>query len=79
MRAIGYILAPVTKRLVDIDDDALEAAQVALGTGGLKDTVNAALSAAAADSEARLAEIRKSFAAASGVPFTDADRAEAWQ
>jgi len=69
----------MTKRLVDIDDDALEAAQVALGTAGLKDTVNAALSAVAADTDARLAEIRNAFAAAAGVPFTDADRAEAWQ
>ena len=69
----------MTKRLVDIDDDALDAAKVALGTSGLKDTVNAALSAVAADSDDRLEEIRQAFAAAAGVPLTDEEREQAWQ
>lgn len=33
----------MTKRLVDIDDEALEQARKALGTRTLKDTVNASL------------------------------------
>jgi Arc/MetJ family transcription regulator len=33
----------MTKRLVEIDDEVLEAARQALGTTTLKDTVNAAL------------------------------------
>lgn len=36
----------MTKRLVDIDDAALEAARGALDTATIKDTVNAALRAA---------------------------------
>ena len=38
----------MTKRLVDIDDAALEAAREALETRTIKDTVNAALRAASA-------------------------------
>jgi Arc/MetJ family transcription regulator len=34
------------KRIVDIDDDALDAARKALGTSSIKDTVNAALAQA---------------------------------
>lgn len=33
----------MTKRLVDVDDEALEAARRAFGTATLKDTVNVAL------------------------------------
>ena len=69
----------MTKRLVDVDDDLLRSAQVALGTTGLKDTVNEALSVAGADSLERLDQIRKSFADAASVPFTDADRDDAWR
>lgn len=43
------VYAPgVTKRLVDIDDDALEAARRALDTRTIRDTVNSALRGAAA-------------------------------
>src|SRR5439155_17186075 len=38
----------MTKRLVDIDDDVLDAARAALGTRTLKETVNGALEAATA-------------------------------
>ncbi len=69
----------MTKRLVDIDDDRLESAQIALGTTGLKDTVNEALSLAGADAEQRLDEIRSSFAAAASVPLSEADREDAWR
>jgi Arc/MetJ family transcription regulator len=54
-RALGaYILetrqiyprSPMTKRLVDIDDEILEEARRALGTTTLKDTVNESLRSA---------------------------------
>lgn len=37
----------MTKRLIDVDDDALEAARAHLGTRTIKDTVNEALRSAA--------------------------------
>jgi Arc/MetJ family transcription regulator len=44
----------VTKRLIDLDDDLLVAAQRELGTTGVSDTVRAALrQAAAASARAR--------------------------
>ncbi|TLF76022.1 DUF2191 domain-containing protein [Nocardia cyriacigeorgica] len=47
----------MTKRLIDIDDDLLEAAQQELGTSGVSDTVRAALrSAAVAAARARQVE-----------------------
>jgi Arc/MetJ family transcription regulator len=39
--------AAMTKRLVEIDDEVLEEARVALGTSTIKDTVNVALGEAA--------------------------------
>jgi Arc/MetJ family transcription regulator len=39
----------MTKRLVDIDDDALASARAQLGTGTIKDTVNEALRRAGDD------------------------------
>jgi Arc/MetJ family transcription regulator len=47
----------VTKRLIDLDDDLLEAAQRELGTSGVSDTVRVALrQAAAAAARARQVE-----------------------
>jgi Arc/MetJ family transcription regulator len=43
-----YILSVVSKRLVDIDDDALERARTALGTVTIKETVHRALTEAVA-------------------------------
>ncbi len=40
---VRYILAAVTKRLIDIDDELLRAAQATLGAGTFKETVRAAL------------------------------------
>lgn len=37
----------MTKRLIDVDDEALRAAQAQLGTATIKDTVNEALRATA--------------------------------
>jgi Arc/MetJ family transcription regulator len=42
----------VTKRLVDIDDNALRAAQARLGTATIKDTVNRALHEASGEHRA---------------------------
>lgn len=68
----------MTKRLVDIDDKLLEAAQRALGTSGIKDTVNEALDRASAG-EARASEVEAAFATLSKVRFSDADRIKAWR
>lgn len=46
----------MTKRLIDIDDDLIAAAQTELGTSGFSETVRTALEQAAARS-ARLREV----------------------
>jgi Arc/MetJ family transcription regulator len=45
----------MTKRLIDVDDDALDAARAQLGTRTIKDTVNEALRRAAHQRSAQLA------------------------
>jgi Arc/MetJ family transcription regulator len=45
----------VTKRLIDVDDAALDAARAHFGTRTIKDTVNAALRRAARERDAELA------------------------
>jgi Arc/MetJ family transcription regulator len=45
----------MTKRLIDVDDEALDAARAQLGTRTIKDTVNEALRMAADQRSARLA------------------------
>ena len=45
----------MTKRLIDVDDDALDAARAELGTHTIKDTVNEALRRAARQRSAELA------------------------
>lgn len=44
----------VTKRLVDIDDDALDRARAELGTATIKDTVNEALRRATSGRDERI-------------------------
>jgi Arc/MetJ family transcription regulator len=44
----------VTKRLIDVDDVALDAARAELGTRTIKDTVNEALRRAAAVRQSKL-------------------------
>jgi Arc/MetJ family transcription regulator len=46
----------VTKRLIDVDDKALDAARAGLGTRTIKDTVNEALRRAAAGRQSELDE-----------------------
>jgi Arc/MetJ family transcription regulator len=44
----------VTKRLIDVDDEALDGARAQLGTRTIKETVNEALRRAAAARQAKL-------------------------
>lgn len=44
----------MTKRLIDVDDEALDAARAQLGTRTIKDTVNEALRSAARQRSAHL-------------------------
>lgn len=66
--------AEMAKRLIDIDDDALEAAQAALGTRTMRDTVNEALRLAGRHELARFGEGVESLG---GIEF--GDRADAWR
>ena len=64
----------MTKRLIDVDDDALSAARAQLGTRTIKDTVNEALRSAAHQRRAQLAS------ALSVLAETDLDdRSAAWR
>jgi Arc/MetJ family transcription regulator len=74
--------AVVTKRLIDVDDDVLEAAKRVLGTATIKDTVNSALRASV-----QAAERRQRLDAAALQRFAEASRdlrdedvmADAWR
>ncbi len=63
----------MTKRLVDIDEQALSAARAELGTATIKDTVNEALRLAATQRDPRVAKALDVLAGA-GL----ADRNKAW-
>lgn len=52
----------MTKRLIDVDDDALDAARAKLGTLTIKDTVNEALRTAARERSAELASALSTLA-----------------
>ena len=64
----------MTKRLIDVDDDALDAARAKLGTRTIKDTVNEALRAAARERSAELASALSTLSEAD----LD-DRSAAWR
>jgi Arc/MetJ family transcription regulator len=64
----------VSKRLVDIDDSALQAAKVRLGTGTIKDTVNEALRRIAGS---RQEEVAHALDVLSETPLED--RSNAWR
>lgn len=66
--------AAVTKRLIDVDDDALDAARARLGTTTIKDTVNEALRTAARERSAELASALATLSQADLV-----DRSTAWR
>lgn len=63
----------MTKRLVDIDEQALSAARAELGTATIKDTVNEALRLAATQRDPRVA---KALDVLGGADL--ADRSKAW-
>ena len=72
----------MTKRLIDVEDDALDTARRVLGTETIKDTVNTALReiVRAAERRERLdAAALKRFAAASGDLRDDDVMADAWR
>lgn len=64
----------MTKRLIDVDDQALDAARAHLGTRTIKDTVNKALSMAA---EQRKAQLTKALSVLAEAELDD--RASAWR
>ena len=64
----------MTKRLIDVDDDALEAARAKLGTSTIKDTVNEALRNAARE---RATELASALSTLSQADLDD--RTEAWR
>ena len=66
------------KRLVDIDDDVLDAARAALGTHTIKDTVIEALAIAAANS-GRINTIAAALDRLAQVELNDEERAAAWR
>jgi hypothetical protein len=63
----------MTKRLVDIDEEALDAARSQLGTISIKATVNEALRLAGSN---RSEVVRNSMDVLSAMPLSDRD--EAW-
>jgi Arc/MetJ family transcription regulator len=73
-RASIVYTCPMSKRLVDIDDSALEAAQVELGTATIKATVNEALRLAGA---ARAENVRQALDSLAGTALSD--RSDAWR
>jgi Arc/MetJ family transcription regulator len=60
----GIYLSQMTKRLIDIDDEALREARAKLGTTTIKDTVNQALRAAAETRRRAIADALDVLAAA---------------
>jgi Arc/MetJ family transcription regulator len=64
----------VSKRLVDIDDNALSVARAQLGTATIKDTVNEALRRAGS---ARAPAITRALDELAGTPL--ADRSTTWR
>lgn len=64
----------MTKRLIDVDDEALDAARAKLGTRTIKDTVNEALRTAARE---RGAELESALSTLAAVELDD--RSAAWR
>ena len=66
------------KHLVDLDEEALAAAQEHLGTKTIKDTVNAALNLAIGRTVSG-AEIKAALDILATVELSDQDRADLWR
>ena len=71
---LAYILLVVAKHLIDLDEEALGAARVQLGTATIKDTVNEALRRAT-DMQER--QVRAALDVLADAHL--ADRADAWR
>ena len=69
----------MTKTLVDIDDNLLEAAREVLGTSTKKDTVNAALREVLAAQERRRASVELIMWGQRNEPWDDSVRDRAWR
>jgi Arc/MetJ family transcription regulator len=77
-----YTVVDMTKRLVDIEDETLEAAQRVLGTSTIKDTVNTALRESVRAAERRQhvdVEALKRFAEAAKDLADEDVMADAWR
>lgn len=68
----------MTKRLIDVDDDRLEAVRALLGTATTKATVNAALAEVLALHERREALLHPELLAGSADLAADEPRRSAW-
>lgn len=66
------------KHLVDLDEEALAAARLALGTRTIRDTVNRAMAEVAARSRRQLL-IGDALSRLAAIDLTDESRAEAWR
>ena len=73
---MSCVYTPGMKHLIDLDEQALAAARVALGTSTIKATVNEALRRAAMDSD-RESRIRSSLDTLASMPAFD--RTDAWR
>jgi Arc/MetJ family transcription regulator len=71
---LGIYIEGMTKRLIDIDEDALAAARASLGTRTLKDTVNESLRLVAKNRSAQLESALTDLAG-----FDLDDRSDAWR
>jgi Arc/MetJ family transcription regulator len=69
----------MTKTLVDIDDNLLEAAREVLGTSTKKDTVNAALREVLAAQERRRTSVELIMWGQRNEPWDDSVRDRAWR
>ena len=77
-RVYGYVLAPVTERLVEIDDADLDAARAALSISTTRETVGGALREAAA-SAARRREVERLLDGSSALLAAGEERDRAWR
>ncbi len=74
LRRLVVYTCGMTKRLIDVDDDALDAARSQLGTLTIKDTVNEALRNAA---QQRSAQLTKALSVLADTDLND--RSSAWR
>lgn len=69
----------MTKRLIDLDDEAEAAARAALGTTTYRSTVNEALRLAASTGQPTDTQIEAALDKLETVRMSDEERADAWR